>query len=377
MDTKEKRGRLIAVGDVAPCRSEPNSIFSGVSLALSDGDCLFGQLETNITEIGSRAPHAKLAMRTNFENGLAIKDTGFDIMSFAGNHCLDWGEDGFADTLQNTERLGIPICGAGSNIQTARKPAIIQCGYLKFAFLAYSSILPEGYEATLQRPGCAPLRAHTSYEMIEPDQPGTKPRIITTPHRQDLKDMVSDIVKAREIADLVIVSVHWGIHITPVEIADYQYDIAHAAIDAGASAILGHHPHILKAVEFYKSCPIFYSMGNFAIEQPQAFDPEIVNAPSFKHLISLHPEKPPEGIYVLPEDTRMTFIVELDLRENGVTQTAIRPCWIGDDSAPQLLDPDDTRFGRIASYVQEISEKVGIDLDVSRSADRLVLSSAK
>tara|TARA_Y100000052_G_scaffold25935_1_gene30107 strand:- start:465 stop:1523 length:1059 start_codon:yes stop_codon:yes gene_type:complete len=352
-------------------------MFAHLTDALTQGDLLFGQLETNVTEGGARAPHAKLAMRTPLDNGKAIQRAGFGVMSFAGNHCLDWGEEGFRDTLHAMTELDIPVCGAGPDISAARRPVIVACGDLKLAFLAYSSILPEGYAATQSRPGCAPLRAHTTYEMIEPDQPGTKPRILTSPHRQDLADMVQDIEAAKRVANLVLVSVHWGIHITPVEIADYQYDIAHAAIDAGASAVLGHHPHILKAVEFYKGCPIFYSMGNFAIEQPQVFDPDITKAPSFKHLISLHPDKPPEGLYVLPEDTRMTMIVELSLNESGVTETRIRPCWIEDDSAPHLLSPDDPKFSRIASYLREITHKLGLLLHTERVGDRLVLSETR
>ncbi len=349
-------------------------MFSSVKSALNSGDLLFGQLETTVTERGERAPNAKLAMRTNVANANAVADCGFDVMSFAGNHCLDLGETGFNDTLQHMEGLGVRLCGAGPDLTSARKPSIVKCGDLTIAFLAYSSILPEGYAASSTRPGCAPMRAHTSYEMIEHDQPGTPPRILTRAHREDLANLVSDIKAAKQQADFVVMSIHWGIHITPIVLADYQRDVAHAAIDAGAGAILGHHPHILKGVEFYKGCPIFYSMGNFAIEQPQAFDPAITQSASFKHLLSLHPDKPAEGIYVLPDDTRMSMIVKLKLSENGVEQTLTQPVMIDDNSIPRIVSPDHPDFQKIAAYLGQISTESGLALNVEAYGAKLVLS---
>ena len=71
------------------------------------------------------------------------------------------------------------------------------------------------------------------------------------------------------------VSLHWGIHFVRGDLADYQREVAHAAIEAGADMILGHHPHVLKAIELYRGKPIFYSLGNFAIEQPRAFKADV------------------------------------------------------------------------------------------------------
>ena len=77
-----------------------------------------------------------------------------------------------------------------------------------------------------------------------------------------------NIRKAKQQADLVVVSMHWGIHFTEAEVAAYQFEYAHDAIDAGADLILGHHAHILKPIEVYKGKVIFYSLGNFAMEDP-------------------------------------------------------------------------------------------------------------
>jgi poly-gamma-glutamate synthesis protein (capsule biosynthesis protein) len=88
------------------------------------------------------------------------------------------------------------------------------------------------------------MRALTLYEQIEHDQPGTPARAITHAHRGDLAALLADIRAAREQADLVFVSVHWGIHMVEGVIADYQREVAHAAVEAGAHTILGHHPHL-------------------------------------------------------------------------------------------------------------------------------------
>ena len=367
---------LSAVGDVAACRVDPADIFRGCGAALGSGDLLFGQLETTITDRGAKAPNARLAMRCPPIMADAAAQAGFDVMSFAGNHCLDWGYEGFDDTLAHMARVGVPLCGAGQTLAAARAPVLMERGGLSFAFLAYSSILPEGYRAERNRPGSAPLRAHTLYEQVEYDQPGTPARILTRTHLQDLADLIADVTAASAQADIVILSLHWGVHMVEGVIALYQPERVHAAVAAGADAVIGHHPHILKGVEFIDGAPIFYSLGNFAIEQPQAFDPAIVETDSFRHLMSLNPTAHPTDIYVLPEDTRMTGIVRLHCTKQGVARTSFLPAWIADDSAPEMLPPSDPRFGRVATYLERISREHGLSLAVTPEGDALTLAPA-
>ncbi len=157
------------------------------------------------------------------------------------------------------------------------------------------------------------MRGLTLYEQVETDQPGTPARVHTFPHRGDLEALRHDVRAAKVQADFVALSIHWGIHFVPSEIADYQRDVAHAAIDDGADAILGHHPHILKGIEVYKGRPIFYSLGNFAIEQPQAFDPGILQSQSFKDLCALNPTMDPMAVMVGPPDGLKTMIARLEI----------------------------------------------------------------
>ena len=88
---------------------------------------------------------------------------------------------------------------------------------------------------------------------------------MTIADKDDVAAMVADIAGARAMADVVIVSMHWGVHLVPAMLAMYQQEVGHIAIDAGADLIIGHHPHILKAVEVYKGKVIFYSVGNFIV----------------------------------------------------------------------------------------------------------------
>ncbi len=88
------------------------------------------------------------------------------------------------------------------------------------------------------------MRIWTIYEQVD-YQPGTPPRIVTMPYKEDLAAMIEDIKNLKTLVDVVIVSIHWGLHIIPRVIPMYCPDIGHAAIDAGADLILGNtSPHI-------------------------------------------------------------------------------------------------------------------------------------
>jgi poly-gamma-glutamate capsule biosynthesis protein CapA/YwtB (metallophosphatase superfamily) len=366
--------KILAVGDVGAKRDDPGSIFDGCRDVFAGGDVVFAQLETTVTDCGARSPNAKLAMRAPSTMADATRQAGIDVMSFASNHCLDWGYEGFCDTLDHMDAAGVALCGAGATIDEARKPAIAKHDDLRIAFLAYNSILPDGYGATTNTPGCASIRAHTVYSQIEHDQPGTPARILSYPYREDLLALLADIDNARACADIVLVSFHWGLHMVEAEIADYQRIVAHAAIDAGADAILGHHPHILKGIEFYRGAPVFYSLGNFAIEQPHVWDPEITKSESFRHLVSLNPAWNTDQVYMLPEDTRMTGIVRLFCQEKRIARVEFLPAWIGDDSTPEMLHVDDARFAKVRDYLLRISESQGFDTHFQTADSCLHLS---
>lgn len=346
---------VFAVGDVAADREDPNQCFDLVRSRLRQGDIGFCQLETSLTTRGVRLPQARHAVRGSPKIAAALRDAGIHVVSFAGNHCLDWGNDAFEDTLANLSAAGLQVVGAGANIAEARRPVIVERDGVRTAFLAYSSILPQGYWAEQARPGCAPMRAFTIYEQIEHDQPGTPAKIHTYPHRDDLRALKQDIAAAREKADAVLVSLHWGIHFVPAVLADYQRDVAYAAIDAGADAILGHHAHILKGVEFYRDRPILYSLCNFACDL--RMDKAHAESKSFKEIQALSPDWVPdfESLYNFPPASRMSMMAHLRVGSAGYAGVSLEPVFINRNAQPEFMGPDDPRFEEIRAYLETVS----------------------
>jgi poly-gamma-glutamate capsule biosynthesis protein CapA/YwtB (metallophosphatase superfamily) len=364
---------LYAVGDVAPSRARPETLFEKLGGRLREADIAFCQLEINITERGARLPQVRHTDRTTPAAAQALRDAGFGVVSFAGNHCMDWGPDGFHDTLAACKQAGLALVGVGSNIAEARKPLVIRSKGQRVAFLAYSSILPLGFWAEHDRAGCAPMRAHTVYEAIEPDQPGTPARIHTFPHRGDLAAMIDDIGRAKAQADVVVVSMHWGIHFVPALIADYQRDVGRAAIDAGADLILGHHAHILKGADVYKGKPILYSLCNFAVDLPMT--PEHAASQGFREIQKLHADWQPDfdSTYNFPPESRRTVIAKCVIEGGELQGVSLLPAYIDRQSRPEILMATDPRFAEVADYLDAITRDQGLSARYVRRGDELLV----
>lgn len=364
---------ILATGDLGPCRSDPDSIFSQVAQRLHRADVVLGQLEPVLTTRGTRAPQARLAMRSAPSTARAIRAAGFDVVSFASNHCMDWGAEGLLDTVRALQASDLLVIGAGANIQAARRPVAIRHSHGHVAFLAYNSILPMGYWAESNRAGCAPLRAFTHYEQIEHDQPGTPCRVRSHPHAEDVANMAADIATARRNAEVVIVSVHWGIHFVPATIAEYQRDLARAAIDAGADAVIGHHPHVLKGVEVYKGKVIFYSLGNFAIDPPTSFQSNLTASRAHREIAALNPTwKGDDTKLILPESCK-ALVAKLIVERGAVTSVSALPVHIDDDSQPVFLSRDDARFHELADYMASITQSQGLKGELAISGNELLI----
>ncbi|MCK6068055.1 MULTISPECIES: CapA family protein [Microbacterium] len=366
--------RFTAVGDVGPERPDVDSLFEKVAAHVRAADIAFMQLEMTLTQRGQRVPQTKHTSRTHPDAAAAFRRAGFTHAGWASNHSLDWGTEGFFDTIDALDAASVVPLGVGRDLSEARRIRIAEADGIRVAILAYCSILPADYWATAQRPGVAPLRAFTVHEPIEPDQPGTPARMHTFPHPDDLSGMVADIRAAREIADAVIVSAHWGIHFSYAELADYQRVAGRAAIDAGADLVIGHHAHILKGVEMYRGKAIFHSLGNFAIELPM--DEEHAQRPSFRHLLSLHPGWEPDigGMFNFPPDSRKSIIVDCDIDERGVSGVRLRPVWIDRMAVPEILAPDDPRFAEVVDYLRGASSAAGLDTTFTVDGDEVRVS---
>lgn len=197
---------------------------------------VFGNLEGPLTARGTPEPDKKYLFRSPpMKVAPALKAAGFTVVSLANNHAMDYGAVGLQDTVAALQANGISHAGAGNNLASARRPAVIHVGDQTVALLAYSVTLPDTFYAAADRAGTA------------------------FGHEAQVR---ADVEHARRFADIVIVSFHWGQEGT-TDLRDYQVKLGHAAIDAGAAAVLGHHPHILQAIERYRDGVILYSLGNF------------------------------------------------------------------------------------------------------------------
>ncbi len=370
-------GIFLATGDLAPDREHPDECFAATRELLNSAELVFGQLETSFATRGTRLPQARHAVMAQPECAGALARAGFDIISFAGNHCLDWGNEAFFETLQHLAEAGLAVVGVGKDIATARKPVIrTMADGTRVAVLAYSSILPLAYWAEERRPGCAPMRAHTLYEQVEHDQPGTPARIHTWAHAGDLAAMQADIRAAKQQADVVLVSHHWGIHFVRAVIADYQREVARAAITAGADAILGHHAHILKGIECIDGRPVFHSLCNFATDLRMT--PEHAARPSFKEIQKLGENWEPDfdSLYNFPPAARLSMVARLVIREGRIRESGFLPVFIDRDAVPRVVTARDPRFAEVLDYMRAVGAEAALNGNLAADGDVVRITNA-
>jgi poly-gamma-glutamate synthesis protein (capsule biosynthesis protein) len=356
---------IYAAGDVV-LRNTPDfkAQFDHIVPTLREADIRYCALEQVFSKRGfpTRLVPPRFCADPKFIEGL--KYAGFDIVSPNGNHAWDFGGDAFVDTLVNLRKKGIETIGAGRDIQEARRPAIIERKGTKIAFLSYNSILPYGAAAEMwvakeKFPGVAPMRAYTFYEQAEVEQPGTPCRIHTFPYREDLKAMQQDIEKAKTSADLVVLALHFGVHGTRAEIAEYQPDVCYAAIDAGADVIIGTHTHLQKAIEVYKGKVIFYSLANFAFDGSLPPNPPPVLVEKFKARKVFW--APYRDTKKKPTDELETSIAKIVISGKRIKEVSFIPLLVNDKDEPYRPKPGSAGFKQSVNYTLDVTREAGFD----------------
>jgi poly-gamma-glutamate capsule biosynthesis protein CapA/YwtB (metallophosphatase superfamily) len=212
--------------------------FQKIADALAAADLTFGNLEGPISDAGRDRRHL-YSFRADPKAVEGLKYAGFDVMSVANNHTYDWGAPALLDTLGRLREAGILPVGAGANDLEAHYPVLVDLQGVKIAFLAYVDVEPKAATAGPNKPGVA---------WLEPER------------------VLADIRFAHSLADLVIVSLHWGIEYAPKPQRE-QVELARQLIDAGADLVVGAHPHVVQPVEQYGNGWIAYSLGNFVFDQ--------------------------------------------------------------------------------------------------------------
>lgn len=234
-----------AVGDIIPGTNFPynklpenkDSLFKSVKPYLQGADILFGNFESTMTDYpySSKGGGGGMlfAFRTPPSYAKLLKDAGFDILSVANNHSYDFHEQGFKDTIKNIDSNGMKAVGKRDQIVYKNVKGV------NFAFIGFSNY----------------GEVHNS--LLE------------------LKAGAEVVKKAKQKADIVVISVHAGAEGTGAinvrNKTEFFYGenrgnmvlFSRTMIDAGADLILGHGPHVMRALELYKGKLIAYSLGNF------------------------------------------------------------------------------------------------------------------
>lgn len=215
-----------------------DNVFSQTKSLLDEANINIVNLEGVVDRFENLRSHHDKTYHLAMPGGVpkVLADAGIHVATLANNHSMDFGVPGIFDSVVALEQAGIQTVGAGSNQTRAFAARTLHTALGDVALLSFNRTYPETIWATDTRAGTA---------------------------SGDYASMVTAVKHAKEQAGLVAVTFHWGEELshTPKE---YQQQLAHLMIDAGADAVIGHHPHVLQPVEFYKGKLIAYSLGNFA-----------------------------------------------------------------------------------------------------------------
>lgn len=260
----EKTITVVMVGDIMLDRGVEHMInkegggdfrfpFLEIANELKGANLLFGNLEGPISDKGVKVGSI-YSFRAEPEAIEGLSFSGFDLLSLANNHAFDYGREALEDTLSRLKEAGINFVGAGFNENEAYSPFIMEVNgstgastelsrisspQVKIAFLAYTNLGSPNWQAVGESSGIAWLS------------------------EEKLKEGVKS---AREEADIVIVSFHFGEEYQTEPNEEQKY-FSRLAVDCGADFVLGHHPHVVQTNEIYREKHIFYSLGNFIFDQ--------------------------------------------------------------------------------------------------------------
>lgn len=348
---------LLVGGDLVLDEPDADHWLAGIAPAVRAADLAIAHLEVPHTDRGVELAGDVPAPGAPPENLGAIKRAGFGLLSLAGNHISDCGADGIADTCSSLEALGIAATGAGQNLASASAPAIVTCKGRRIALLSYNCVGPEAAWATEESAGCNYLRVETADgSPIAPAAP------LERVSAESLDQLAADIAAARQAADLVLVALHKGIVHTPARLAPYERPLARAAIEAGADAVLSHHAHIVRGIEFVAGKPVFHGLGNAcvvtsALSPAQDHPARREWAERRKTMFGFEPD-PAYHLAPFHPEAVNAFFGRLVWHEDGRLDVAILPVHVEAPGRPVLAHG--LRAREIADYVERITLAAGL-----------------
>ncbi len=237
---------LTCVGDVMLGRGVarlcaergPDYPFAEVAPLLREGDLTFGNLESPLTEAGTRFPRVN-ALRGEPEMAETLARAGFDVMSVANNHAIDYGRPGLARTREVLRAAGIVPVGAAATQAVAEAGVVVEAGAVRVGFLAYSNFPYADFVRDPERESIVRLNEAALRRTI----PGLAGR-----------------------CGVLVVSLHWGREGVR-EVTAEERRLARLAVDLGADLVVGHHAHVRGEIEEYKGRLIAYCLGNLVFDE--------------------------------------------------------------------------------------------------------------
>lgn len=348
---------IVLAGDLV--LDEPDGAWwlSGIAPALQGADLAVGHLEVPHTHRGAELQGDVPAPGAPPENLAAIAQAGFALLSLAGNHIADCGAEGIADTTAGLDTLGVAHCGADLTLEAARRPAIVARDGWRIALLSYNCVGPEASWATADRAGCAYLPIATADGA--PIAPAANLAVLT---QAALDILRHDIAEVRAQADIVLVALHKGIVHTPARLAPYERALSHAAVEAGADVVIGHHAHIVRGIEFHHGKPIFHGLGNgcvvtSALSPAQDHPARAAWAERRKAMFGFEPD-PAYTLAPFHPEAVNAFLGTVAVDDAGTIRAGIIPVDVEAPGRPVLAEP--ARAIEIRDYVVRITETAGL-----------------
>ena len=266
-----------AAGDVIP-----HDAVRAAAAAAAAGDPTnsqgWGALLTDVSDVFKRADFGFVNLETPvapshshgskpfmFDAPIALLDglkaSGVKIVSFANNHVMDQGWPGFTETREHLREEGLLFAGSGDTVPQQWQPVFTEANGIKVGWLGMTRWLNGNRNPDKDD------QPHVNF-FPYPGEAGGAPGA-------DEAQVLAAVKAARAQCDFLVVSIHWGIEYAPTPRQE-DIDVAHKMLEAGASVIVGHHPHVLQQVETYKTqdgrnTVIFYSLGNFLSNQSRTY----------------------------------------------------------------------------------------------------------
>lgn len=366
---------ILASGDLVLDVENAEICFDYVRNALKTADLSIGQIEVVFTLHKFVDCEDIPAPPCDPKNLPAVKSAGFDMITLAGNHVYDSGSQGIKETINGLNKHGIVTAGAGCNIDAARKPALIKRQGIRFGILSYNCVGPKRSWASSDKSGCAYVKIITHYE-LENANPGGPPNVYSFPEIRSLEAMKEDIKKLRSQCDIVIVALHKGLVHTPIKLAMYEQPLCYAALDAGADAVIGHHAHILKGIEFYHGKPIFHGLGNLVTLTKALTEAGAGNAVrkewarKRKEIFGFEPN-PDYPLYPFHPEAVNAMIAYLEVVDGKIIKVGYLPCLINKQGIPELLKNDSTGQ-KVFDYIKNITEAADLNARFEWDGDKVI-----